>query len=79
MGTMTALAASVIGALAYVTFVALGNTLPLGPPDPFGNSPRDLQFFGNIPSMLIPVLAMFGTVLGTIGALFGRALAAAKN
>jgi hypothetical protein len=79
MGTMAALAASVIGSLVYVTLVALGNTLPLGPQDPLGNSPRDLQFFGNIPSMLIPVLAMLGTVLGTIGALFGRALAATKN
>jgi len=79
MGTIAALAASVVGSLAYVTFVALGNTLPLGPQDPLGNSPRDLQFFGNIPSMLIPVLAMFGTVLGTIGALFGRALSAVKN
>ena len=79
MGTMAALAASVIGSLAYVTLVALGNTLPLAPQDPLGNSPGDLQFFGNVPSMLVPVLAMLSTVLGTIGALVGRALAAAKH
>jgi hypothetical protein len=78
MGTLAALTASLFGSLVYVALVALGNTLPLGPQDPLGNSPRDLQFFGNVPSMLIPVLAMFSTVLGTIGALFGRALAAAR-
>jgi hypothetical protein len=76
MGTMAALAASVIGSLVYVTLVALGNTLPLGLQDPLGNTPQ--QFFGNVPSMLVPILAMFSTVLGTIGALFGRALAARK-
>jgi len=79
MGTLAAAAASVVGSLGYVTFVALGNALPLGPQDPLGDSPRALQFFGNVPVMLIPILAMFSTVLGTIGALFGRALAAAKT
>jgi len=74
MGTLAALTASVLGSLVYVTLVALGNTLPLGPQDPLGNSPRYLQFFGNVPTMLIPILAMFSAVLGTIGALFGRAL-----
>jgi hypothetical protein len=47
--------------------------LPFGPRDPLGNMPRDLQFFGNPPTMLVPVLVMFSAVLGTIGALFGRA------
>ena len=74
MGTLTAVTASVIGSVVYVTLVALGNTLPLGPQDPLGNTPRDLQFFGNVPALLIPVLAMFSAVLGSIGALFGRAL-----
>jgi hypothetical protein len=73
IGILAAITASVIGSVAYVTLVALGNTLPLGSQDPVGNSPRDVQFFGNVPSMLIPILAMFSTVLGTIGALFGRA------
>jgi hypothetical protein len=79
MGTLAAITASVIGSLVYVTLVTLGNTLPIGPQDPLGSSPGDLQFFGNVPSLLIPILAMFGTVLGTIGALFGRALAAARS
>ena len=79
MGTMAAITASIIGSVVYVTLVALGNTLPLGSQDPLGNSAPDLRFFGNVPSMLIPILAMFGTVLGTIGALFGRALAASRT
>jgi hypothetical protein len=74
MGTLTALTASVFGSLVYVVLVTLGNTLPLGPQGPLGNAPQDPQFFGNVPAMLIPILAMFSTVLGTIGALFGRAL-----
>jgi hypothetical protein len=78
MGTLAALTASVFGSIVYVALVALGNMLPLGPQDPLGNAPHDLQFFGNVPALLIPVLAMFSTVLGTIGALFGRALAAAR-
>jgi hypothetical protein len=79
MGTLVGIGASVIGSLAYITLVALGNMLPLGPQDPLGNTPRGLQFFGNAPTMLVPVLAMFSTVLGTIGALFGRALGATKT
>ena len=79
MGTLVGISASVIGSLAYITLVALGNMLPLGPQDPLGNTPRELQFFGNAPTMLVPVLAMFSTVLGTIGALFGRALGATKT
>ncbi len=36
MGTLAAVTASVIGSLVYVTLVAFGNTLPLGPQDPLG-------------------------------------------
>jgi len=74
MGTLTAVTGSAAGSIIYVALVALGNTLPFGPQDPLGNAPRDLQFFGNVPTMLVPVLVMFSTVLGTIGALFGRAI-----
>ena len=74
IGTLTALTASVFGSAAYVALVTLGNTLPLGPQDPLGNTPYDLQFFGSVPTMLVPILAGFSTVLGTVGALFGRAL-----
>ncbi len=74
MGTLTAVTGSAAGSMIYVALVALGNTLPFGPQDPLGNAPRDLQFLGNVPTMLVPVLVMFSTVLGTIGALFGRAI-----
>lgn len=33
-----------------------------------------ILFFGNVPTMLVPILAGFSTVLGAVGALFGRAL-----
>jgi hypothetical protein len=74
MGTLGAVMASVTGSVLYVVLVAIGSLLPLGPSDLLGNPPRDPQFLGNVPTMLIPVLVMFSTVLGTIGALFGRAL-----
>jgi hypothetical protein len=77
-GTLGAVLASASGSGLYVVLVALANLLPLGPRDPLGNAPHYLQFFGNAPAMLIPVLVMFSTVLGTIGALFGRALRAGK-
>jgi hypothetical protein len=48
----------------------------MGTRDPLGQAPADLQFFGNVPAMLIPVLLMFSSVLGAIGAMFGRGLAA---
>jgi hypothetical protein len=79
MGTLTAIAASLTGSLVYVALVALGNALPFGPQDPVGSTPLAPPFFGSIPTMLIPVLVMLSTVLGTIGALFGRALAAGKT
>jgi hypothetical protein len=78
MGTLGAVMASAIGSVLYVVLVAIGNLLPFGPSDPLGNPPPDLQFLGNVPMMLIPVLVMFSTVLGTIGALFGRALNSAR-
>jgi hypothetical protein len=74
VGTLGAVIASATGSGAYIALVALGNMLPLGAQDPLGNTPADVQFFGNLPMMLIPVLVMFSTVLGTIGAFFGRAL-----
>jgi len=73
-GTMTAIAAGLVGSLTYVLLVAAGNLLPLGPQDPLANTPAHLRYFGNAPAMLVPVLAMFSTVLGAIGAMFGRAL-----
>jgi hypothetical protein len=79
MGTLGAVIASATGSIAYFVLVALGNTLPLGPQDPLGNRPLDSQFFGNVPIMLMPVLMMFSTVLGSIGALFGRALALSRT
>jgi hypothetical protein len=79
MGTLGAVIASATGSIAYFVLVALGNTLPLGPQDPLGNRPLDSQFFGNVPIMLMPVLVMFSTVLGSIGALFGRALALSRT
>jgi len=36
--------------------------------------PAGLRDFGNVPTMLVPVLAMLGILLGTIGGLFGRAI-----
>jgi hypothetical protein len=77
-GTLGAFIASASGSGLYVILVALANLLPMGPPDPLVNPPQDLQFFGNVPTMLVPVLVMFSTVLGTIGALFGRALGTGK-
>jgi hypothetical protein len=79
IGILTAATAAAVGSTAYVALITLGNTLPLGAQDPPGNTPSDLQFFGNVPVMLIPLLVMFSTVLGAIGALFGRALAAANT
>jgi hypothetical protein len=78
MGTLGAIMASATGSVLYVVLVAIGNLLSSGPSDPLGNSPRDPQFLGNVQVMLIPVLVMFSTVLGTIGALFGRALDSAR-
>ena len=74
MGTLAAIAAAATGSLAYVILVALGSTLSLGPRVPLGSEPRDFQFVGNVPMMLVPVLVMFSTVLGSVGALFGRAI-----
>jgi len=79
MGTLGAIAASAIGSTFYVVFVAIGNLVPLGPRDPTGNAPQNWQVLGNVPAMLAPALIMFSTVLGTIGALFGRALGAGKR
>jgi hypothetical protein len=78
MGTLGAMMASAIGSVLYLGLVATGNLLFSGPRDPLGNTPGDLQFLGSVQVMLIPVLVMFSTVLGTIGALFGRALDATK-
>jgi hypothetical protein len=74
MGTLAAVTASFVGSLVYLALALLGSLFPFGPRHPLGNAPYDLQFSGNLPSMLIPVLAMLSTVLGTIGALFGRAI-----
>jgi hypothetical protein len=74
-GTVTAMAACLFGTGLYIGLVAIGNTLPLGTQDPTGGTPADLQFFGNVPTMLAPVMLLFSAVLGSIGAMFGRALA----
>ncbi|HEU4693710.1 MAG TPA: hypothetical protein VFS23_35345 [Vicinamibacterales bacterium] len=65
-GTLAAIVASVSGSVLYLVLVAIGNLLPMGP-------------HGPVPTMLVPVLVMFSTVLGTLGALFGRALGAART
>jgi len=78
-GTLAAMAASATGSLTYIALVALGNTLPLGPQDPLGSAPANLQYFGNIPAGLAPVLLMFSAVFGTIGGMFGRGLGAASS
>lgn len=74
-GTLAAMAASLFGTGIYICLVAIGNLLPIGTGDPTGATPADAQFFGNVPAMLAPVLLLFSTVLGSIGAMFGRALA----
>jgi hypothetical protein len=73
-GTLAAMIASATGSLAYITLVVLASMLPMGSQDPLGNTPRDLQYFGNVPAGLAPVLLMFSAVLGTVGAMFGRGL-----
>jgi hypothetical protein len=74
VGTLAAVTASFVGSLVYLALVLLRSLFSFGPRQPLGNAPYDLQFFGNLPSMLIPVLAMFSTVLGTVGAPFCRAI-----
>jgi len=71
-GALAAMSASAIGSLVYVALVVLANMLPMGPQDPRGNTPPDLQYFGNVPVGLAPALLMFSAVLGTVGAMFGR-------
>ena len=68
MGTLGAIIASTSGSVLYLLLVTVGNLLAVGARDPLGN----------VPTMLVPVLVMFSTVLGTIGALFGRALASTR-
>ena len=78
-GTLAAIVASASGSILYLVLVWIGNLLPVGAHDPLGNAPLDSQFFGTVPSMLVPILVMFSTVLGTLGACFGRALGAART
>ena len=74
IGTMAAAIASASGSVIYVTLVVLVNILSAPSPDPLGDVPAGLRYFGNVPTMLVPVLAMLGILLGTIGGLFGRAI-----
>jgi hypothetical protein len=78
MGTLGAIIAAATGSALYVVLVEIGNLLPIGPREPLGNTPQELHFLGNVQVMLIPVLVMFSTVLGSIGALFGRTLYSAR-
>ena len=77
-GPLAAAVAGVIGSLGYALLVAAGNLLPLSQQDPLGNTPTDLQYLGNVPVMLVPVLAMFSVILGTVGGMFGRAVGLAR-
>ena len=74
MGTMAAAIASASGSVIYVALVVLVNILSAPLHDPLGDVPAGLRHFGNVPVMLVPVLAMLGVLLGTIGGLFGRAI-----
>jgi hypothetical protein len=71
---MAAAIASASGSVMYVTLVVLVNILSAPSPDPLGDVPAGLRYFGNVPTMLVPVLAMLGILLGTIGGFFGRAI-----
>ncbi len=79
MGTLAAASASASGSIVYVCLAVLANTFSTGPGDPFGDSSPALRYFGNIPTMLVPMLALLGIALGTMGALLGRVLRAIQT
>jgi hypothetical protein len=74
MGTMAAAIASASGSVIYVALVVLVNILSAPSHDSLGDVPAGLRYFGNVPTMLVPVLAMLGILLGTVGGVFGRAI-----
>lgn len=74
MGTMAAAIASASGSVIYVALVVLVNILSAPSHDSLGDVPAGLRYFGNVPTMLVPILAMLGILLGTVGGVFGRAI-----
>jgi hypothetical protein len=79
MGTLAAAIASASGSVLYVALVVLVNILLTPSQDPLGDASANLRYFGNVPIMLVPVLATLGVVLGTIGGLFGRVISSVKT
>jgi hypothetical protein len=74
MGALASLAASSIGSILYVCVVVLVNALSAPDQGPLGDVPSSLRYFGNVPTMLVPMLALLGLAAGAIGGLIGRAL-----
>ena len=79
MGTVAAAIASASGSVVYVCLAVLANALSTSPHDPLGDQSVGLRYFGNIPTMLVPMLVLLGIFFGTMGALFGRVLRAVKT
>ena len=79
LGALVAAIASSSGSVVYVCLAVLANALFAAPHDPLGDASVRLRYFGNIPTMLVPILALLGIVLGTMGGLFGRVLRAFKT
>jgi len=78
MGTMAAGIASSAGTIVYVCLAVLANVLSTSSQDPLGDPSATLRYFGNVPTGLVPMLALLGLILGTMGGVFGWALRAAK-